>query len=1030
MTYLVVFLLSIAGWAQAQPVVLDDFTTIDPWFVVVADGVSLELSQEDGALRMDVDFRGGGGYAIARRPVDLRLTENYRFTWRLRGDMPVNDFEFKLVDPSGDNVWWHNRRRFSYPTDWQTLVSRARHISFAWGPVGHSAPHHIGYIEMVVTAATGGKGTVWIDDLTLESLPPERPYAGTPVGTADRGTGADALAQGTGTWQKPAGASTLTIDYGEVRTFSALSLAWANGMSASRYALDLSEDGVRWESRYEVDDARGAVHTIPLGETEARWIRLRVEAEQPLGLERLTVHPLSFARTPDDFMFRLAKAAPRGHYPKTYADSVMVYWTVTGLPGHDRELLIDEMGRVELDIGAFSLEPFLRVNGTVLTWADATSHTPFLRDGYIPLPGVTAAFPQASLTTEVVPMPGGVAFVRYRIRNSTPQPLSADLLVGARPLQVNPPWQFLNTPGGVAPIHHVAFSEGGSVRVNDRYTVRPLNAPARFGASTFAAGEALLRMAHNDVALPHEARDAGGRASAGWVFPVSLAPGDSTDVLLLIPLDAAGEAAVATLSDADVAHGEREMVAYWHRRLEQVQFEVPDQELVNAVRANVAYILINADGPRIQPGSRAYERSWIRDGTLTGAALLRLGFEDEVRAFMNWYAPFQYESGRVPCCVDARGADPTAEHDSHGQLIFGFAELARLVNDLSLAERHWPRIAAAVQAMEDLRATRMTDEFRQDTLVAYFGLLPESISHEGYSEKPMHSYWDQTFALRGYRDAAYLARRLGRDDADHYQTLAERFEVDLLASLNLAMQKSEIDYLPGSVELGDFDATSTTTFVAPGGMQHALPQDALRATFDRYWDFFQRRKAGTYTWRNYTPYEWRVPGVMVRLGYPERAHAAFDYFFTDRRPAAWQHWAEVVWKEVPTPRFIGDMPHTWVGSDFLRSALDLFAYEDEERGQLVLGAGLRPEWLPQGVALHGLRTIYGPVGYRITPHATHLEVVFDAHDAQFPIPHGGYRLAFPGQFGRIVADGAILPTTAERELLLQRLPQRLHLYFP
>ena len=31
----------------------------------------------------------------------------------------------------------------------------------------------------------------------------------------------------------------------------------------------------------------------------------------------------------------------------------------------------------------------------------------------------------------------------------------------------------------------------------------------------------------------------------------------------------------------------------------------------------------------------------------------------------------------------------------------------------------------------------------------FFGLLPESISHEGYSSKPMHSYWDDFFALQG-----------------------------------------------------------------------------------------------------------------------------------------------------------------------------------------------------------------------------------------------------------------------------------------
>jgi hypothetical protein len=61
------------------------------------------------------------------------------------------------------------------------------------------------------------------------------------------------------------------------------------------------------------------------------------------------------------------------------------------------------------------------------------------------------------------------------------------------------------------------------------------------------------------------------------------------------------------------------------------------------------------------------------------------------------------------------------------------------------------------------------------------------------------------------------------------------------------------------------------------------------------------------------------------------------------RPLAWNHWAEVVWREPATPRFIGDMPHGWVGSDFIRSVTDMFAYADGDDA-LVIGAGIHPEW--------------------------------------------------------------------------------------
>ena len=45
----------------------------------------------------------------------------------------------------------------------------------------------------------------------------------------------------------------------------------------------------------------------------------------------------------------------------------------------------------------------------------------------------------------------------------------------------------------------------------------------------------------------------------------------------------------------------------------------------------------------------------------------------------------------------------------------------------------------------------------------------------------------------------------------------------------------DIDYLPGAAELGDFDATSTTIALAPGGEQGRLPEPLLTNTFERYW---------------------------------------------------------------------------------------------------------------------------------------------------------------------------------------------------
>lgn len=189
------------------------------------------------------------------------------------------------------------------------------------------------------------------------------------------------------------------------------------------------------------------------------------------------------------------------------------------------------------------------------------------------------------------------------------------------------------------------------------------------------------------------------------------------------------------------------------------------QPLVDTLRTALAHVLINRDGPALQPGSQAYERSWIRDGALTSEALLRLGHEEVVRDFLRWYAPYQFSDGKVPCCVDARGADPVPEHDSHGEFVFLVWELYRYARDRSLLEAMWPHVGAAAAYMETLRQSERIAANLVPERRAFYGLLPASISHEGYAAKPMHSYWDDFWALKGYKNAAAIATALGSEEA-------------------------------------------------------------------------------------------------------------------------------------------------------------------------------------------------------------------------------------------------------------------------
>nr|MBP7462437.1 hypothetical protein [Candidatus Delongbacteria bacterium] len=320
--------------------------------------------------------------------------------------------------------------------------------------------------------------------------------------------------------------------------------------------------------------------------------------------------------------------------------------------------------------------------------------------------------------------------------------------------------------------------------------------------------------------------------------------------------------------------------------------------------------------------------------------------------------------------VDRRGPDPVPENDSHGEFIYLIRTYFNYTHDSLFVRAYYPQVCKAVGYIEELIAQRSTDRYcsTTDSLRIFYGLLPESISHEGYSAKPMHSYWDDFWGLRGLKDAAEIARIVGDSvEAGRIGMIRDTFRTNLIQSIQRSVVRHGIDYIPGCAELGDFDATSTTIALYPVGETAHLPQSLLRNTFERYYRFTEDRATGRIDWENYTPYEVRTIGSFILLDQPQRAHQLIDRFVKDRRPAGWNHWAEVVWKDPRLARFIGDMPHTWVGSDFINSIRMMFVYENEEDTSLIIGAGLVPAWIddPAGISLENLPTYYGDLSYSI-----------------------------------------------------------------
>jgi hypothetical protein len=967
-----------AQGASLRPQLLDDFRDTTAWRASASDQVraALRVDARDGSLCLDYDFAGVSGYAVMQRELPLDWPQHFDLRLRFKGSGAINDFQLKLVDASGDNVWWINRPAFKLPARLTQMTLRRRHIEFAWGPTADRSLRRTRTIEFVIAAGqnegSGGRGSLCVSRLELaERAPDPSPWPEPRQRLRD---------------------GTLELDFLHAREFNGIALRWPAGAPPRLdYTLLASDDGRRWRRLRGVAGSDGGLDAIWLPESEAR--HLRVQAPKQTPLPRLELRDAARWSDFNAVLAELARDAPAGQMPRAFLGQ-QNYWGLVGVDGGgERSALLSEDGAIEIGRGGFSVEPAVQVDGgTPLTWADVAP-TQSLRDGYLPLPAVH--WRHDAFTLDIEAGADGArdapqALARYTLVNRSDRPRRFTLLLALRPWQVNPPQQFLTTPGGASPVRELSWGDG-VLAVNGRGTLRPTDTPRAVSAAAFDAGlplEALRRapplgslrdpQSHASALLQFEfTLAAGERRSLGWTAPLARQAA---------PPDPLATATLGVRLDAAAAH--------WRARLNRTTLALPAdaQPIADTLRSTLAQILVSRDGPALKPGTRSYARAWVRDGAMMVAGLLRLGEVDASREFIDWYAGFVFDSGKVPCCVDSRGADPVAENDSHGQYLYTVAEVWRHTRDRAWLARHWPTVQRVVAYQESLRQSERGARNREPGRAHLFGLMPPSISHEGYSDKPAYSYWDDFWALRGYKDAVAIARALGHDgEAQRWSAWTTSFEGELAASIVASAAHHRIDFIPGAADRGDFDATSTTIALNP--VQAELPPALLDATCERYWREGLARAQGLRAWKDYTPYELRSVGALARLGRSERAHAMLDFFFRDRRPAAWNQWAEIVRPGLRERGFIGDLPHAWVASDYMRSALDLFAYEREADASIVVGAAWKPQWLAQGLEVRGLSTAYGVLDYKLDRIAEGWRFT---QARALPEARGGVQLQWPG----------------------------------
>ena len=1040
-----------------QQVTLDDFENIKDWSVFKSDGVNLKISSDAGlkgnAIRFDYDFTKGTGYGGIQSalggPIDL--PDNYEFTFYLKAESPSNNFEIKFLDSTGQNVWWVNNRNYDFPKEWKKIKIKKRHINFAWGPTTDQSLKRIDRIEFTIASFVGGKGTIWIDELKFEQLPPETDVYPQSLISASSfvidhtpelmlDSIASSFWQSNGILDQ-----NVLIDFKTRREFGGLKIGWLKDFQAKSFDVLLSEDGSNWEKVYSVSSNKSDASFIRLPEAEARFLKINLiesHNEKNFGIREIDFLDVKSTLTVNDFLLYAAgtNSSHWTDFPR-YISKNASYWTVVGVNGDTKEALINEDGMVEVEKAGFSIEPMVKTK-VIYNWA-IDQENQSLEENYLPIPSVLWDLTNG-INLGVKAFANGEAnknsilYLKYSLKNTSDKNnKEGEFYLVIRPFQVNPYYQFLNLEGGAGKINSIE-EKGGKIYVNNEKIVIPVTTYDSFGASAFDEGNIAYFLRDGKIPENKSVIDPTNLASGVLQYNFKLKPGEEKVVYLAVPFYGE-ETLLENLNASVIEQKLEETKNFWKAKVNHIKFNLPKSadKIINTWKSNLAYILINRDKAGIQPGSRSYERSWIRDGSLTSSALLKSGIVEEVKEFIDWYSDHQYENGKVPCVVDVRGPDPVPEHDSHGQLIYLIKEYFNFTKDTTFLRSKNVNVLKAVEYIESLIAERSTDHFKygNDSVRAYYGLVTESISHEGYSAKPMHSYWDNFFTMKGLKDAAEIQKILGETESYNRIAIArDTFKENLYNSLNLAMKTRKIDYIPGCVELGDFDATSTTIAISPCNEFNNLPKPQVYNTFDKYYEFFENKRdnkidsspqsgAGT-SWINYTPYENRLIGSFIYLDEPERAHELIKFFLNDQRPQGWNHWAEVVWKDYRAPKFIGDMPHTWVGSDFINAIRSMFVYENEYDSSLVLGAALYQDWIdsPDGISVENLPTYYGEISYSIKKEDDnyHFSIYGDVK-----LPECGIKIKnFNGSKlpAKVLVNGKAIKDFSENEISVKEFP--------
>jgi hypothetical protein len=747
----------------------------------------------------------------------------------------------------------------------------------------------------------------------------------------------------------------ITVDFGYVRSPLGALIEWGETYGTV-FSVHLSDDGEQFREVGRIATGNGDSDSFWWRSTTSRYFRLTVhQANSPEGaiVNELKLRILNKDRMAIGQLERAALSGRGDLYPQSLLGR-QVYWTALGEFDQAEEALFDEYGNLEPQRGSGQITPLLRLGGELHGAPGSAAISQSLVDGSLPIASVTWSVRDVELRATALAHAGEV-LAQYQISNRSGTTRQGTLILAVRPVQINPYWQH----GGHAAINAIRV-DGTKVWINDRSFAAFSREPESVTIADFDGGDVVKLIENGPKKTARTLRSGSGLLSAACEFVFSLAPGRSTAFVISLPMreEITPHPNVAFSAIRD------NVSRIWREKIGPRKITVGDREVSDTVEAQIALILVNATRFAFKPGPRNYDRIWIRDGSSQALALLWAGLIEEAKSYVVWYAKRIYDNGMVPPILNLdgtvnRGYGSDIEFDAQGEFVGIAADVYRISKDRDFLNTIFEPVVRATKFIEELCA-RTNALHGPET--RFYGLLAPSISHEGYS-KPSYSYWDDFFGLSAWRNCEYLAREIGAMDiAADAKIKGQAFAANLARSLRMTSECLGTGLIHGSADREDVDPTSTAIAFEPCRVEDVLPAEYIWATYDLSASRIDLVRARDFS-GNYTPYAIRNINPFVSLGRYDAAFRLLSAALVGRRPSDWRHWAEVVWAVPRSPEYIGDMPHTWIGAEFVTAIRRMLLRESDNTLELFRAV---PDawWEGEGITLHELPTTFGTANLR------------------------------------------------------------------